>query len=182
MEAFATKRLWVSPDTDEEIPYTFNIGSTEGMDQFLESLTQEQLDTLRSDIPALRDLIGRMSAFSDAVDRQVFIARDFNGTVVGYIGVNYSRSQAPELQIQIAKEYQHQGYGTELLGGFLHHWKYLIGFECFVYHVRSQNDASIRLVEKMDGILQPPKNKAEEILLRTYYIEKHGGKRICVRS
>lgn len=176
MDAFKTERLWVSPGTDDEIPDTFDTSGMEDVNQFLEALTQELLDTIRSDIYAVQDLIARMSKFSKDEDRQVFIARNLDGNVVGYIGVNYSHSNAPELQIEIAEPLWHQGYGTELLSGFLNAWEYSADFEAFTYHVRSGNEPSIRLVEKVGGILQPARSKAEEILLRTYHIEKMEGK------
>jgi RimJ/RimL family protein N-acetyltransferase len=90
-------------------------------------------------------------------------------TLIGYIGLKNHTAPIPEIQIEFDPEYQHQGYGYEALSKMIDHF-FVVGHKCLRYLVKPSNKASIALVEKVGGQLQPPDSEVERILLRTYLI------------
>lgn len=180
MDGFKTKWLTVSKGTDEELSGDFDYAGVEDFAQFLETISEDDFHLIRenkADVVALVDDL-RHGAKED--DRVVFIARDADDRKVGYIALNNATTLAPELQMEIREECRGQGYGFELLTGLLEHWTVTGEFQHFIYHVQVRNRASIRLVEKIGGILQPPKSQVEALLLRTYHITTLGGKKMRV--
>jgi len=78
--------------------------------------------------------------------------------------------------------HQHQGYGFEFLVAVLKHVLDERPGLKFVYRVNPNNRASIALVEKIGGILQPAKSAIEEYFMKTYIIDPeylHWDKSVC---
>jgi RimJ/RimL family protein N-acetyltransferase len=88
--------------------------------------------------------------------------------MIGYIALVNCTAKVPELQIEIAPDYQGKGYGYEFLKAVLRSVFKKHGYDAIRYTVLPSNGASIALVRKVDAILQNPASEAERILIKTY--------------
>lgn len=120
---------------------------------------------------ALCDLLSKLLSYEGNGERLVY-GIWLESTLIGYIGLKNHTAHIPEIQIEFDPEYQHQGYGYEALSKMIDHF-FAVGYKCLRYLVKPSNEASIALVEKVGGQLQPPDSEVERILLRTYLIHSH---------
>ena len=67
-----------------------------------------------------------------------------------------------------------RGCGRELLRRVIQEVFRSTDAEKIVYRVRSNNTASIRLIESLGGVLQEPASVAESLLMRRYWVERDG--------
>ena len=141
-----TNRLTISEVTYEEsTKISAKIGG-DSINEFLATLTENDVAIIFRDQEAVSDL--------------------------GFIAIVNSESGTPELQIEIAPEFQNKGYGFEFLDALL---KYLFeknDFEYIRYTVLPNNKPSISLVNHIGASLQEPKSEAERLLICTYHITK----------
>jgi ribosomal-protein-alanine N-acetyltransferase len=79
-------------------------------------------------------------------------AAEVEGTLVGFIIVSTNRDECHILNIGIALNYQHQGWGRKLLAHALNHAKQL-GIGITYLEVRRSNSRAISLYKKMEFIL-----------------------------
>lgn len=135
------------------------------------SLNQEELAVAMANTEAVSHLISRMkrSIGTENINHYGAWSGD---KMVGYISISDENANTPELQIEIAPQFQGQGYGYEFGFALL---KYLFErkqYEYVQYTVLPNNTASVKLVEKLGAVLQPPNSEIEKLLIRTYHISK----------
>jgi hypothetical protein len=104
--------------------------------------------------------------------------------MIGYIALVNCAAKAPELQIEIAPDYQGKGYGYEFLKAVLRSVFKKRGYDAIRYTVLPSNGASIALVKKVGAFLQEPASEAERILIRTYLVsslsmDAHDAHKFC---
>ena len=93
-----------------------------------------------------------------------------NHNLIGVIAVVNDCHGTPELEIYMLPEYQGQGYGFEFLRALLKELFLEKKYRFFQYRVSNDNSASINLVKKLGGIVQPPRTELEKILMQVYRI------------
>ena len=140
---------------------------------YLQSLPEDVLQDIFQDSQAILDFIQSLTSLRNSSDTRQYGAWTHEGELVAYAGLTSWSSETPELQLIVAKEYQNCGYGTEFM-------QYLIPWlfqhkhiKFFVYRLRKDNTFSERIVQKLDGILQKPHSRLEEMTIKTYHIPRH---------
>lgn len=76
-----------------------------------------------------------------------------NGNVIGDITFSGENIKHPEIGIEIAEDHRIKGIGYFLLRELMSRVSEMNGVEYFVYSVRNDNQASIKLAEKLGGKL-----------------------------
>jgi len=146
--------------------------SADDMTHYLDSLSPEQMSAITEDLGAFQTLYSAMLASAE-LPQKTFAAKTRSGTVIGYVTVKGYESEEPELQIEVAPDYQHQGYGHEMLYRMLLQIFVEAHAKIVLYRVRPDNMPSIRLVESFHGILREPASEAEALLLKSYQIRDY---------
>ena len=139
------------------------------MHNHLASLDEETLALALSDMEAVTNLFSRLEN-SIGNGNEVIYGAWKDDELIGFISILNEESKKPELQIEIIREFQGQGYGYEFCFNLL---KYLFENKCYEYvsyTVLPTNTASIKLVEKLGAEIQPSKSDLESLLIRTYHI------------
>lgn len=137
----------------------------------LSTLSDADLEIILTNKSALAELMAKLQVNAGAADCLVY-GIWLGSELIGYIGLKNPTAPIPEIQIEFDPAYQNQGYGYEVLSNMVDHF-YSLGYEQLRYVVQTSNKASIALVEKIGGQLQPPDSEVERILLRTYLIHSH---------
>lgn len=140
---------------------------------YLQSLPEDVIQDIFQDTQAALNFIQSLTSLRDSKDMRHYGAWTQEGELVAYAGLTSWSSETPELQLMVAKDHQNCGYGTEFM-------QYLIPWlfqhkhiKFFVYRLRKDNTFSERIVQKLDGILQKPHSRLEEMTIKTYHIPRH---------
>ena len=145
--------------------------SDDGMERFLSSLPKGQLERILHNREALQALYRTMLA-STTVPRKIYAAKLRGEALIGYVAVKGYGQTEPELQIEVSPDYQHKGYGREMLRQVLTLLFQDTDATDVFYRTRPNNAASIHLIESCGGVLQKPGNEAEALLLKTYIVHR----------
>lgn len=140
---------------------------------YLQSLPEDVIQDIFQDTQAALNFIQSLTSLRDSKDMRHYGAWTQEGELVAYAGLTSWSSETPELQLIVAKDHQNCGYGTEFM-------QYLIPWlfqhkhiKFFVYRLRKDNTFSEKIVQKLDGILQKPHSRLEEMTIKTYHIPRH---------
>jgi RimJ/RimL family protein N-acetyltransferase len=136
----------------------------------LKNLNFDDSDFVENQTTAMKELYKLLISIEQA-ERKVYAIKNCN-FVIGYIGFVNFNSITPEIQIELIPKFQNQGYGYASLSEFLDEIFNNPNIQYVIYRVAQSNIPSIRLVEKLGGVLQKTDNKVEEVLLKTYHIYK----------
>ena len=165
-----TKRLTIREITYEQTNGIRDKNNNSGsVNDLFASLSRETLLLACSEAGAISDLISRLEG-SMETEGKIHYGAWRDTELIGYISMIDPRSKAPELQIEIAPNFQGCGYGYEFCLSLLKHFFESKTYEYVRYTVLPTNTASIRLVEKIGAELQPARSKIESLLMRTYHI------------
>ena len=172
-ERILTDRLEIAP-VDEKVTEEISARNTgDGIDKYLESLSKEEIVEVFSDMDAVKAVMARMTATKSAPRSYSYGAwRDKE--LIGFTTLLECGDGVWEVQVELAPEYQHKGYGYEFLSHLIPEMLAADDIKCLRYTVVPSNKASIALVEKLGAELQEPKTQAEKILLKTYMIRSNG--------
>lgn len=144
-----------------------------GLESLLSDLTAEKRKELVQDAHDLIDLYKMLNTLSSRENAVFFEARE-SDNAIGYIAFKKCHSELPEIQISLLPTHQHQGYGFEFLSAVLRYGFNMRPDIKFAYRAGPYNSASIALVEKIGGILQPANSAIEGYFFKTYFIDmKH---------
>ncbi len=166
-----TNRLTISEVTYEEsTKISAEIGG-DSVNEFLATLTENDVAIIFRDQDAVSDLLTRFSNSIGDGNSEIYGAWK-DGELIGFIAIVNGESGTPELQIEIAPEFQNKGYGFEFLDALLNYLFEKNDFEYIRYTVLPNNKPSISLVNHIGASLQKPKSEAERLLICTYHITK----------
>jgi RimJ/RimL family protein N-acetyltransferase len=177
-----TERLVIRPCEQTAADMISDSADDDRAGKYLASLSREQISIVFKNKSQVEALLKRLTVIRASHDTLLYGAWTVGAEqhMIGYIAlVNYSTAM-PELQIEVAPNFQNKGYGYEFLKAVLCAFFEKHCCEAIRYTVLPSNDASIALVRKVGACLQEPENDAEKILLRTYLITEQsmaaGGK------
>lgn len=139
--------------------------------EFLASLSEDDKEVIFRDTDAVFNLIMRFGSGVGDESREIYGAWK-KETLIGFISLVNINSGTPEVQIEMAPEYQHKGYGHEFLLAVMEHIFEEQRFPYVRYTVFPNNEASIALVKSIGAFLQEPENVVEKMLIRTYHISR----------
>ena len=151
---------------------TWDTSGAEASD-FLKGLSPREITQIVQDQEGLRKLSADLHAVQEHPAREYAALTD-GGALVGYARVSGYGGPDPEIEIEIAPPFRRRGCGQELLRRVIQEVFRSTDAEKIVYRVRSNNTASIRLIESLGGILQEPASVAESLLMRRYWVERDG--------
>lgn len=166
-----TERLIIR-NTDRETANrisTLNNGNE--TDKTLASLSSEDISIIFEKPDEVEKIIARLSCSLGNGESDIYGAW-LDTRFVGFIALVNCKSELPEVQIEIAPEYQNQGYGYEFLFSLLKELFREGKYTQLRYTVLPTNEASINLITKIGAFLQEPESIAEEKLFKTYHISK----------
>ena len=166
-----TERLIIRETTDDTAKRISEQNDQDSVDQFLKSLSTDDIAVIFQDKEAVSNLLTHFSNSIGNGESQTFGAWE-NNKLIGFVSLINAESGTPELQIEIAPSHHNQGYGFEFLHALLEYLFENKDFQYIRYTVLPNNQASISLVEKIGASLQEPKSEAERLLIRTYHITK----------
>ena len=166
-----TERLSIRRTTHEETKQISTANNTGSVDEFLGSLSNEEIAIIFQNKDAVSDLLTRFSNSIGNGDTETYGAWK-DEKLIGFISLINAESGTPELQIEIDPQFQGKRYGFEFLRALLGHLFETRNFQYISFTVLVHNPASISLVEKIGASLQEPKSDAERLLIRTYHITK----------
>lgn len=171
MLSICTERLTIrETDSDTVKPISEKNQANGGLDLFSALPDNEEWFTFANK-EALCELLSKLLSYEGNGEHLVY-GIWLESKLIGYLGLKNHTDPIPEIQIEFDPEYQHQGYGYETLSKMIDHF-FAVGYKCLRYVVQPSNKASIALVEKVGGQLQPPDSEVERILLKTYLIHSH---------
>jgi RimJ/RimL family protein N-acetyltransferase len=168
-EEIRTGRLVIRPCSQESVDAISKINGDGNVTKYLSSLSEEQIAIIFKDKDQVELLLKRISA-SRGDGNSLLFGAWLKQNMIGYIALVNCAAKIPELQIEIAPDYQGKGYGYEFLKAVLRYVFKKHGYDAIRYTVLPSNDASIALVKKVGAILQKPASEAEKILIKTYHI------------
>ena len=164
-----TERLVIKEITDEDVSRIANQAGNNLLKRYISTLDASDVKALfydRDGIKALNDYLN--SRVNDA--KETSYGAFIGDVMIGYVSLSDINSEMPEVRMELLPEYQHRGYGYEFLSAIIDKLKREEGPKRLLCLIFPDNKASIALVEKIGGVLQSPKSRAEEILLRIYHI------------
>ena len=91
-----------------------------------------------------------------------------NGKTIGYFQVLNQSSKTPSIGIGLLHDYQHLGYGTELLHAAVDTFRCVKKYTELKCHVWAANAASIGMIEKAGGALDKPEFEHQHLFYREY--------------
>lgn len=166
-----TDRLVIHEATSEEVNRISEQNGGDSVDEYLSSLSKEDISVIFQDQGAVSALLTRFSNSIGDGNSEIYGAWK-DDTLIGFISIINGESGTPELQIEIAPPFQNQGYGFEFLNTLLNYLLERKDYQYIRYTVLPNNKASISLVERIGAALQAPKSDAERLLICTYHITK----------
>ena len=168
-----TSRLAIRETDNEAIKPISEKNMASAGSNILSDLTEDDIKIIFEEKEELSALVAKLQSYNDAKSSKIY-GIWFDSTLIGYVGLKNFDEPIPEIQIEFDPRYHHQGYGYEALSAMVQHF-FDQGIKCLRYVVIPTNKASIALVEKIGGQLQPPGSNVERILLRTYHIPAPSG-------
>lgn len=91
-----------------------------------------------------------------------------NSKIIGYFQVLNQSSKTPSIGIGLLHDYQHLGYGTELLHAAVDTFRCVKKYTELKCHVWAANAASIGMIEKAGGALDKPEFEHQHLFYREY--------------
>jgi len=164
-----TARLHIRPADQAAMESISSLNTTDNMSEYLASLSPADLAVILLNKKKLTQLFDRFTDVLRAEDREIYGAR-LGERLIGYISLINASSRCPEMQIEIVPDFQHHGYGYEFMQALLKQLFIEKDYEYIRYTATPSNTASIALAEKIGAALQKPESKAEELLMKTYFI------------
>ena len=164
----STARLTIRETDSDTVNPISEKNQASGSSDLFSALSDNEEWLVFANKDALCDLLSKLLSYEGNGERLVY-GIWLDSTLIGYLGLKNPSDPVPEIQIEFDPEYQNQGYGYEALSKMIDHL-FAVGHKCLRYIVKPSNKASIALVEKVGGELQPPDSEVERILLRTYLI------------
>lgn len=171
MEEIITARLHIGEISKKDIQGITETNDEQRVIRYLDSLSETDKDTIFQDLSEVRRIMDRFSCIVNS-EKTLSFGAWAEDNLIGYIQLANYEDPVPELQIEIASCYHKQGYGYEFLTEVLRYLFHTYQFLSIGYSVMPDNIASIRLVEKVGGVLQKPASRAEELLFRSYLIQR----------
>ena len=171
MKELQTERLTIRTAEQDIVDRISSKNNTDHVTEYLSSLSHEKLNTIFQETDFVMDLISRLSR-SFLSEQNEYYAAFLEDHPIGYIALVNCDSKLPDLQIEIAPEYQGCGYGYEFLSTFLQALFEEGRYSCVQYTVIPSNKASLQLVNNVGAFEQKASSAAERLLLRTYQISK----------
>ena len=168
MRNITTARLTIRETDSDTVKLISEKNQATHSTNLLSTLSDADLEIILNNKSALAGLMATLQVNASATDCLVY-GIWLGSELIGYIGLKNPTAPVPEIQIEFDPTYQNQGYGYEVLTNMVDHF-FSLGYEQLRYVVQTSNKASIALVEKVGGQLQPPDSEVERILLRTYLI------------
>ena len=166
-----TTRLRIRRTDQSAVESISSLNTTDIMSEYLESLSPADLAVILLNKKKLTQLFDRLTNVLQSEDRDIYGAW-LEERLIGYISLINASSGCPEMQIEIAPDCHHLGYGYEFMQGLLKQLFVEKNYEYIRYTVTPSNMASIALAEKIGAVLQIPECKAEELLMKTYFITR----------
>ncbi len=166
-----TDRLVIRRATSEESNQISAQISGDSVDEYLASLSKDDIAVIFQDQNAVSALLTRFSNSIGDGNSEIYGAWK-EDTLIGFIALVNGESGTPELQIEIAPSFQNKGYGFEFLKALLVYLFEHKDFKYVRYTVMPNNKPSISLVNHIGALLQTPKSEAERLLICTYHITK----------
>ena len=127
-------------------------------------------NTKKEDMPSIKEKVEKILSRVDEISRSfgVYLGDEY----VGYVSfVNYD-SKNPEIQIELSEAHRGRGIGFRALSLLINLiFEEKQDVEYFLYRVRVDNIASIRLIEKLGGKKIETGHFVEQIISR-YHIYK----------
>ena len=166
---FETARLSVVPDEEDLIEcidtsnskFPDSIDYSEAFSKTVSAHPEVTTDDLQKTLAFTRSLI--------TAENEVYaVTLRNNSKIIGYFQVLNQNSATPSIGIGLFRDYQRQGYGTELLraavDAFSRMGKYT-ELKCFTW---AANTASIGMIEKVGGALAEPEFEHQHLFYREY--------------
>jgi RimJ/RimL family protein N-acetyltransferase len=164
-----TRRLIIRPCSQESADAISKSNGDDNVTKYLSSLSDEQIAIIFKDKAQVELLLKRISA-SRGDGNSLLYGAWLDQKMIGYIALVNCAAKIPDLQIEMAPDYQGKGYGYEFLKTVLRYVFKKHGYDAIRYTVLPSNDASIALVKKVGAFLQEPASEAERILIKTYLV------------
>lgn len=102
--------------------------------------------------PELNAGEGMWNDFNSPLTLNTVIIQKSDGAFCGFCGLqDYTEREAPELSIELVKEFQGRGYGTKALTLLMARFTEITGSKEFISKVSCGNTASQRLMRKLGG-------------------------------
>ncbi len=170
-----TARLCIRPTDQAAMESISSLNTADIMSEYLESLSPADLSVILMNKEKLTQLFDRITDVIQSEDREIYGAW-LGERLIGYISLINASSRCPEMQIEIAPDFQRHGYGYEFMQALLKQLFIEKDYEYIHYTATPSNTASIALAEKIAAALQKPECKAEELLMKTYFIRSEAVK------
>ncbi len=171
-------RLCIRVIQPEEIKKITERNQTTRLDEYLKSLSKEEITKIMADQSAVFDIIQRLQSLLDTEYSAVY-GGFYNGELISYVALTEiidstegKKTNTAEIHVEVLPEYHGQGFGFEMLSRVIEMVFSETVYPFLNYTVIPSNVVSIALVEKLGGVLQEPKSYAEEMLLRTYHLNR----------
>lgn len=166
-----TERLIIREATYKEAKQISEQNSGNSATSFLASLSEDDVAIIFNHKEAVSNLLTRFRNSIGDGSAEIYGAWK-SKTLLGFVSIVNAESRTPELQIEIAPNFQNKGYGFEFLSALLEHLFEERDFQYIRYTVIPNNEPSIALIENIGALHQEPKSEAEKLLIRTYHITK----------
>lgn len=137
--------------------YSDNVPLTDNLQAVIETYPEEK----RSELKAILQ-----QASSDKMVYKINNKGDF----VGEISLSNYSSATPEMGIELAEQYRGKGIGYLIASAIIEELRNRNIYDYVIYTVYKDNIASVKLVEKLGGILQSKTEIISEIVILTYHI------------
>ena len=156
---FETARCLVREITTEDVPRLYEIYSDPSITHYIEALYADEV----AERSYIRDYIDHVYPFYDY--GMWIVVNKENGQVIGRAGIEPKEDFA-ELGYVIAREYQNQGYATEVCRAVLTYAADRLSLPEIYVRVQKENAASLRICEKLK--FQPvPRTEDSDMMLFT---------------
>ena len=164
-----TARLHIHPADQDAMESISSLNTTDNMSEYLASLSPANLAVILLNKKKLTQLFDHLTDVLQSEDKEIYGAW-LGERLIGYISLINASSKCPEMQIEIAPDCHHLGYGYEFMQALLKQLFVEKNYEYIRYTATPSNTASIALAEKIGATLQKPESKTEELLMKTYFI------------
>lgn len=166
-----TERLVIRHTDKKTASQISDLNNGDETDKMIASLSSEDIGLIFENTDEEEQIIARLSSSLGNGESDIYGAW-LDTQIIGFVSLINCKSKLPEVQIEIAPEYQNQGYGYEFLFSLLKKLFSEGRYTTLRYTVLPTNEASINLISKIGAFLQEPKSIAEEKLFKTYHISK----------
>lgn len=166
-----SNRLVLGAITLEEAQEISENNSTATVNEYLESLSKDEVSKIMDDREGFQNIIRRLGMLLNT-EQYALYGGWLNHKLIGYVSLVIC-DEIPELQIEVLPEYQGKGLGYELLEKVKRSIFEVREYPYLKYVVIPSNQSSIALVEKLGGVLQESESYAEGRLLKIYHLYRN---------